>query len=155
MDAGLVPALIPIVYIVINIAHAISGYPAGILSDRIGPRKILLIAFGLFFAVSLLGYSNANTVLVVLGMASIFGTYIGMSLTSQKTIVSKISSEKLKGTAFGVYYLFIGISFLIANTVFGMLLENLGTHYAYGYSMIMCISAIIILLVSTRFVKMR
>ena len=103
----------------------------------------------------MLGYLDINTVLVALGMAAIFGTYIGMSLTSQKTIVSKIASEKLKGTAFGVYYLFIGISFLIANTVFGMLLDNFGTQFAYGYSMIMCASAIVLLVISIKFIKIK
>lgn len=154
MDAGLAPALIPVIYVVINIAHAISGYPAGILSDRVGPQQILLVGFILFFIVSVMGFSDANTVLMTLGMAAIFGTYIGISITSQKTIVSKIASEKLKGTAFGIYYLFIGVSFLIANTLFGVLLENFGTQYAYGYSMILCVSAIVILVISQKFVKL-
>ena len=147
MDSGLTAALIPIVYVVINIAHAISGYPAGILSDRIGPQKILLIGFGLFFAVALLGFSDTNTWHVTIAMASIFGIYLGISITSQKTIVSKIASEKLRGTVFGIYYLFIGVSFLITNTVFGVLLENYGVQYAYGYSMTMCGIAIIALFV--------
>ena len=150
MDAGLTAALIPIVYVVINITHAISGYPAGILSDRIGPQRILLIGFGLFLVVALLGFSSADTWHVTIAMASIFGIYLGVSITSQKTIVSKLSSEKLQGTAFGIYYLFIGISFLIANTVFGLLLENYGTQEAYGYSMVMCGTAIIMLFVISR-----
>jgi MFS family permease len=87
---------------------------------------------------------------VTIAMASIFGIYLGVSITSQKTIVSKLASENLRGTAFGIYYLFIGVSFLIANAVFGLLLENFGTQQAYGYSMGMCSVAIVMLFVVSR-----
>jgi MFS-type transporter involved in bile tolerance (Atg22 family) len=58
-------------------------------------------------------------------MATIFGLYHGMTIASQRTMVSKYVSEQLRGTAFGMYYLFVGISFFVANLTFGLLWEIL------------------------------
>jgi len=60
-------------------------------------------------------------------------------------MVSKYVSEQLRGTAFGAYYLFVGISFLIANLTFGLLWDSLGSQVAFGYSITTTVTAFILL----------
>ncbi|QLH06551.1 MFS transporter [Nitrosopumilus ureiphilus] len=144
-ELGLEKNFVPLVYVVINIAHTLIGIPSGILSDKIGTEKILLASFGLFFITSMIGYFETGFILVGFAMAAIFGLYQGMTITTQRTMVSRYVSENLRGTAFGIYYLFVGISFLVANLVFGLLWDAFDSQVAFGYSMITTITAIILL----------
>ena len=144
-ELGLENNFIPLVYVVINIAHTIIGIPSGVLADRIGAEKVLLVSFGLFLVTSVIGYFETEIVLVGFMMAAIFGLYHGMTITTQRTMVSRYVSEQLRGTAFGVYYLFVGISFLTANLTFGFLWDSLGSQMAFGYSMTTTVTAFILL----------
>lgn len=84
---------------------------------------------------------------IVFVMAAIFGLYFGISETVQRAIVPKYIASEIRGTAYGVYYLFVGISFLIANTIFGTLWEISGAQYAFTYSLVMSSVAIVALLI--------
>jgi MFS family permease len=143
MELGMIAVMIPLVYAVINVTHTAVGYPAGILSDKIGGEKVLTIGFGLFFLASFIGFMTPEHTNVVFIMAAIFGLYIGISETVQRAIIPKYTVNELRGTAYGVYYLFIGISFLIANAVFGTLWEQFGAQSAFTYSLTMSGLAII------------
>ncbi|MEM2760340.1 MAG: MFS transporter [Nitrososphaerales archaeon] len=147
MELEMVAAVVPLVYAVINVAHTSIGYPSGMLSDKIGGEKVLAIGFSLFFFASFIGFMIPTQVYVVFIMAAIFGLYLGISETVQRAIIPKYSPSELRGTAYGIYYLFVGISFLIANAVFGTLWDQLGAQSAFTYSLIMSGVAIIGLMI--------
>ena len=147
MELGIIASLVPIIYVVINATHTAIGYPAGVLSDRIGGEKTLIFGYGLFAIVAIIGIISFSESLTVFIMAAIFGLYFGISETVQRAIIPKYIASEVRGTAYGVYYLFVGISFLVANTIFGTLWEIFGAQYAFTYSLIMSSIAIIALLV--------
>ena len=78
-------------------------------------------------------------------MAAIFGLHHGMTITAQRTVVSRYVSEQLRGTAFGIYYLFVGLSFLVANITFGFLWDVFDSQMAFGYSIVTSLIGIILL----------
>lgn len=147
MELGMVAAMIPLVYVTINIAHTAVGYPAGIISDRICGERVLTIGFGLFFLTSFIGFMIPHMMYVVFIMATIYGLYFGISETVQRAIIPKYVASDVRGTAYGVYYLFIGISFLIANAVFGTLWDYFGSQSAFTYSLVMSGVAIIAMVI--------
>ena len=53
-DLKIEESLIPIVYAVINVAHTAVGIPAGILADRIGKEKVLIIGYMVFVVSTIL-----------------------------------------------------------------------------------------------------
>lgn len=75
---------IPIVYAVINIAHTIIGIPAGILSDKIGNEKVVLLSYGIFAISSILMVVSINNISFAYVLAGMFGLYIGISETVQR-----------------------------------------------------------------------
>lgn len=143
IELGLVAAMVPLVYAVINVTHTAIGYPAGRFSDKIGGEKVLTIGFALFFLTSLIGFMNPDQIYIVFIMGAIFGLYFGIAETTQRAIIPKYVKKEIWGTAFGVYYLIIGISFLVANSVVGTLWDNFGAETAFSYSMIMSALGII------------
>ncbi|MDX1596714.1 MAG: MFS transporter [Nitrosopumilaceae archaeon] len=144
-ELGLENNFVPLVYVVINVAHTLIGIPSGVLADKIGAEKVLLISMGLFLLTSAVGYFETEFVMVGFVMGAIFGLYHGMTITAQRTIVSRYVSEQLRATAFGVYYLFVGVSFLVANITFGVLWDVFDSQIAFSYSIITSMLGIILL----------
>ena len=65
-DLGIKQNFVPIIYTIIIITHTAIGIPAGILSDRIGKEKVLIIGFLLFVISLLLMYLSEKIILSVL-----------------------------------------------------------------------------------------
>jgi MFS family permease len=143
-DLGIEQNFVPIIYAIINITHTAIGIPAGILSDRIGKEKVLIMGFILFVISALLMYhSEKNNIIYILTIPLIYGMYVGISETIQRVLVSKYVSEHNRGTAFGFYGLIIGICLLIGNVTFGFLWDNFNVSIALLYSLTLSLLAII------------
>lgn len=142
-ESGVDQSFIPIVYAVINVAHTIIGIPAGILADKIGKEKVLLISYAIFAVTTILMIVSINDVSYVYVLAIIFGLYVGISETVQRAIIPKYVSTELRGTAYGFYSLVIGVCFFVSNITFGFMWDNHNINVAVTYSVSLSLSAII------------
>ena len=143
-DLGVEQNFVPIIYAIINITHTAIGIPAGILSDRIGKEKVLIIGFLLFvISVLFMYFSEKNNIIYILSIPLVYGLYVGISETVQRALISKYVSEHNRGTAFGFYGLIIGICLLIGNVTFGFLWDNYDISIALLYSLSLSTLAII------------
>jgi MFS family permease len=142
-DLGIEQNFVPIIYAIINISHTAIGIPAGILSDRIGKEKVLIIGFLVFIISALLMYlSEKNDIIYIISIPLIYGLYVGISETVQRALVAKYVSENNRGTAFGFYGLIVGICLLIGNVTFGFLWDNYDISIALLYSLTLATLAI-------------
>ena len=142
-DLGIEQNFVPIIYAIINISHTAIGIPAGILSDRIGKEKVLIIGFLLFVISALLMYlSEKNDIIYIISIPLIYGLYVGISETIQRALVAKYVSEHNRGAAFGFYGLIIGICLLIGNVTFGFIWDNYDISMALLYSLTLATLAI-------------
>jgi MFS family permease len=140
-DLGVADSMVLLVYAVINIAHALIGYPAGFLADRIGKEAVLAICYAVFLVstvLMLLSNSSAHAYL----LAAVYGAYFGLAETVQRAAVPKYVASHLRGTAYGLYNMVIGFSFLAANLVFGFMLDSSGIGAAATYSIATSATAI-------------
>jgi MFS family permease len=142
-EMGVDQSYIPIVYATINIAHTIIGIPAGILADKIGKEKVLLISYIIFATSSILMVISFNNVFYAYSLAAIFGLYVGISETVQRAIIPRYVSTELRGTAYGFYSLVIGVCFFASNITFGFIWDNYNIHTAVLYSVSLSICAIL------------
>lgn len=149
-DLGIADALIPLVYVTINIAHTVIGIPAGFLADKVGKEKVLIVGYSLFAISTALLVLISDNALFTYMLAAIFGLYMGISETVQRAVVPRYVISELRGTAYGLYYVVLGISFFAANVVFGFLWDNYSLHIAVYYSMIVTIAAILGMLIFIR-----
>lgn len=149
-EIGMPENLIPIVYALINVSHTAIAIPAGLLSDRVGKEKVLVIGYGIFLFSALLLSLPYSSFLYAFLFAAVYGVYVGIVETIQRTLVPAYSRDDLRGTAYGLYYLIIGVSFLVANITVGSLWEYINLRVAAGYSIITSITAIIGMMVFLR-----
>ncbi|CAN5439045.1 MFS transporter [soil metagenome] len=142
-DLGVTQSSIPLVYATINITHTAIGVPSGILADRIGREKVLLLGYSIFILSSLLMILFSENLLYAFVLGAVYGLYLGISETVQRAMIPKYVNSNVRGTAYGLYNLIIGSTFFIGNVVFGYLWDIYGLGVAISYSSIFVISAIL------------
>ena len=143
--------MIPIVYAVINVAHTIIGIPAGMLADKIGKEKVLIMGYAVFAVTTALMALLAGNSMYAYILALAFGVYIGISETVQRAIIPKYVSAELRGTAYGLYNLVSGVCFFVSNITFGHIWDIYGVSPAVLFSLCFSFSSIVGMGVFTKF----
>lgn len=149
-EAGVTDSLLPLVYAIVNVAHTAIAIPAGVLSDRIGKEKVLVLGYSVFLFTAMLILLYPATGFNALLVAILFGAYIGIIETIQRALIPKYAKNDLRGTAYGLYYLVVGSAFFISNAVVGTLWELYGSSLAATYSVTISSIAIISMLLFLR-----
>jgi MFS family permease len=72
-----------------------------------------------------------------------FGAYYGTVETVQRALIPEYIGGTLRGTAYGIYYLVVGLAFFVSNAVVGSLWEYFGSSIAVTYSTITSVAAIV------------
>ncbi|MCB1339112.1 MAG: MFS transporter, partial [Maritimibacter sp.] len=123
--AGLRPAMIPLVLIVMNLVYAVAAYPAGAWSDRAGRGPVLAAGVGLLVAGDLVMAFGPGLAGAFGGIA-LWGASMGFTQGAFAALVADRAPMDLRGTAFGVLNLATGVATLAASVVAGLLWDKLG-----------------------------
>ena len=132
-ELGIVASLVPLVYMIINIFHTAVGYPTGVLSDKIGKEPLLATSF-LLFSLTSLTFIYSSGVFAVVMLIIIYGLYFGMYETVSRALIPKYAPPELRGTAYGIFYIVVGMSNLVGMTTVGFLWDNVGRIQSFTYS---------------------
>jgi MFS family permease len=124
-DAGLSPALTPLVLVVMNIVYASTAYPMGVLSDRLDRRFILAAGFAVLILADVILAFGPGILIVMLGVGC-RGLHMGMTQGLLAALVADTAPEALRGTAFGLFNFASGIALLLASLIAGFLWELVG-----------------------------
>jgi MFS family permease len=142
-DLGVIESSIPLVYAAINITHTAVSVPSGIMADRIGKEKVLVLGYGVLLISSFLMVLLSGNFLYAFVIALVYGIYVGITETVQRAVIPKYVDSNLRGTAYGLYNLVIGVGFFIGNILFGYLWDAYSFDIAISFSSIFVASAMI------------
>jgi len=124
-DMGLAPLWAPAVLVLMALAYALSAYPAGALSDRVGRRGVLMMGLGLLIAADLLLALLPGWAGLTLGVAA-WGLHLGFTQGTFAALIADSAPANLRGTAFGLFNLLTGAALLAASVVAGLLWDGAG-----------------------------
>ncbi len=133
-EVGVIDAFLPIIYALVNVTHTVIAIPIGAVSDRIGKERALLIGYGSFLTTTIILILVPHNVNTAITVALAYGLYLGIVETVQRALIPEYSQDTLRGTAYGIYYLVVGLAFFIANVIVGFLWEHFGLSTAILYS---------------------
>ena len=142
-EVGISSEFIPLLFALVNVAHVAVAIPAGLLADRIGKERMLFVGYGVFLAVTLAIFIGPTSWVVALGVAVLFGLHQGIVNTVTRAMIPKYVQPNLVGTAYGIYYLVSGFSFLLANLLVGLLWNNFGPSLSVLYSAALTITSLL------------
>lgn len=139
---GIEKGLIMAVYLLFNVAYAVSSTPMGMLADRIGLRKVVLAGF-VFYAVIFAAVAVASSPVHMWILFPLYGVYKGMSEGTQRAYLATLAPVGRKATAFGIYHMVVGLGLLPASIIAGVLWDRWGPEAAFFYgSLLAAVSAI-------------
>lgn len=124
--------MIPVVMVIMNMAYAVTAYPAGVLSDHFNRQSLIAVGFVFLIAADIALALASNIITVMLGIA-LWGIHMGFTHGVLSAWVTDTAPEKLRGTAFGIFHFVSGITLLLASVIAGALWQQLGpeaTFYA-------------------------
>jgi MFS family permease len=129
---GFSTAFVILAYVVYNISYSGLSFPAGILSDRI-PRKTVIIGGFIIFALVYLGFgifADAKTVWILF---FIYGFYMAMTDGVSKAFITDVVEKEKVGTALGIYYCLTGLATFFASVIAGLLWTYVGAQAPFIY----------------------
>jgi MFS family permease len=135
-DVGIPVTVIPLVYLAFNVVYGLGALPAGILSDRIGPKPIIFLSF-ILFGFIYLGFAKAGHPAHIWLLFICYGIFMAMTEGVQKAFLATLVPPEFKATGFGLYHTLMGLAVLPASLIGGFLWDRLGPQatFLYGTAM--------------------
>ncbi len=122
---GLPIFLVPMVLVVMNVIYALAAYPVGVLSDRANRMTVLVFGLLLLIAADVALGLATGLIGVALGVV-LWGLHMGFTQGVLATLVADTAPPELRGTAYGIFNLLLGIVLLAASVLAGVLWDMIG-----------------------------
>lgn len=123
---GLPLALAPLVLVIMNLVYAGAAFPAGVISDRVTPQRLLLVGMLLLIAADVVLALAGGVADAFVGIA-LWGAHLAVTQGLFAKLVAERAPDELRGTAFGVFNLITGVMLLFASVIAGLLWEFVGS----------------------------
>jgi predicted MFS family arabinose efflux permease len=106
------------------LAYALMQIPAGIISDTLGPRRVIIVGL-MVMSLSCIAMGLSPNIFFMIAIAFIAGLGAGTFYTSSTSLISTIFPPSERGRALGIMYSGIGAG-SSTSMIVGGLLGNLG-----------------------------
>jgi MFS family permease len=129
-DAGLAFRFAPLALVAMNVAFAATSYPLGRRSDR-GRRPVAALGVALLVLADLALAAAGRSPALALAGAALWGIHMGATQGLLSAVVAAAAPADLRGTAFGVFNLLVGLAQLAASVTAGALWASLGPAHTF------------------------
>ncbi|MEG2016166.1 MAG: MFS transporter, partial [Oscillospiraceae bacterium] len=153
-DVGFSDSSAIFLYFIYNITASIFGMPLGRLSDKLGRKKVLIAGY-ISFALVYAGFAFASSKPMLILSFVLYGIYAAAIKGVEKSFISEISPDELKGTMLGLHATVVGVALLPASVIAGVLWTKFGASapFLFGAAMALISSIILIILLNRPSVK--
>ena len=128
---GVPVRLLPTIWVVLHIVKMGFSVPGGIISDRIGRKKVIVTGW-IVYALAYAGFGAASRHWHAWALFAVYGIYFGLTEGVEKALVADFAPAHLRGSAFGLYHLVVGIGAFPASLLFGVVWQKFGSAMAFG-----------------------
>ncbi len=130
-DQGVALLQIPLLWAVFGASKSLASVPGGWLSDRLGRRGMIIAGYAVYAGVYL-GFAAGPGGAAVWILFVTYGLHFGLVEGVEKAYVADFVPEELRGSAYGLFNLAIGLGALPASVLFGVIWQTLGAPAAFG-----------------------
>ena len=122
---GLSTVNVPLIYLFYNVIYALASLPMGRLSDSIGCKPVILLAYS-SYALLCLGFAFATSIWHAWALFALYGVHSATVNPASRALVAQLSESRTRATALGVYHTSVGLAALPASVVAGILWDRYG-----------------------------
>jgi MFS family permease len=130
-ESGMSDLILIGIYVFYNLVYAVTSFPAGIIADKIGLKKIFIIGL-LIFALVYFGMAINNNVYIYAFLLFCYGLFYSCNDGISKAWITKISDRKDTATAIGMFSGLQSIATLIASSLAGFIWYKFGSFYTFA-----------------------
>jgi len=130
--------------IAFNFTNVIVAWPVGALSDRVGRRGLIAVAWSIY-AVTYLGLAIAAPGFPIVVLWALYGVYYGVSDAVGKALVADVVPPAQRATGYGILNMVTGLVLLPASILAGLLWDGVGPHAPFWFGA-GCAAAAVVLL---------
>lgn len=143
-NLGIPVALVPIVYFLFNGVYSLAAGPAGIISDKIG-RKMVLIAGFVVFGLVYLGFAMATSPLTIWLLFPFYGIYYSLTEGISRAMVTDLVPAGVRATAIGSFNFVIGVVAFPASIIAGFLWQYIAPSATFFFGAFIAVLALLML----------
>ncbi len=141
---GVKAEFIPLVYLGYNLVYMLAAIPSGLLSDKIGGKRVLAFGYAAF-ALASTGFALTNDVPSALFLTALFGLFTAANDTMSRVVSVDLAPRKLRASALGLQQALAGAAALPASAIAGALWAAVSPQAAFAYGAIVSIAALALL----------
>jgi MFS family permease len=109
---------IALILVMFNLIYAAASVPSGILSDKLGRRRLIILGW-MIYAVVYVGFALATAAWHVWILFAGYGMYYALVEGVSRAFVADLVPVEARGTAFGWYYGVLSLALLPASLIAG------------------------------------
>jgi MFS family permease len=131
---GFKVTFIPLLYLLYTAVASLFSYPFGRLSDKIGRKRVLFLAY-LFWAAICLGIVTEPRPIFVILAFVLFGAHKAALDPVQKTLTCELAPPAFRASCLGGFQMIVGLCALPASFLAGLLWEMIGPAAPFALSL--------------------
>ncbi len=121
LEVSLVQVVLMLV--LLNVIEAAVSLPAGLLSDRLGRKRVITLGW-FIYALVYLGFALTSEQWQIWLLFAGYGIYYGIVEGVARAFIADLVVEEKRGTAYGLYHGVVGITLLPASLIAGWLWQT-------------------------------
>jgi len=133
---------ITLMLVVFNLTYALSAIPAGMLSDKLGRKKVIILGWSIY-VFTYLGFAVSNQSWQIWLLFALYGVYYGIVEGVAKAFIADLVSRQQRGTAYGLYHGVVGLVLLPASLIAGLIWQKISPTGPFYFGAAMAAVAII------------
>jgi MFS family permease len=121
-DQGFDATTVVLAYALYNVVYSAIAYPAGILSDRIGRKRVIAVGF-VCYVVVYAGFAALGGA-HLWWLFALYGLHMGLVQGVASALIADSAPNELKASAIGAYRMGLGFAALFASACAGYLWDD-------------------------------
>jgi MFS-type transporter involved in bile tolerance (Atg22 family) len=97
------------------------------------------------YALVYAGFGIASLQWHAWALFAVYGIYFGLTEGVEKALVADFAPAHLRGSAFGLYHLIVGVGAFPASLLFGLVWQKFGSAAAFGMGAVLALLASVLL----------
>jgi MFS family permease len=145
---GFTLALLPALWGVLHVVKAAVSLQGGVLSDRLGRKKVILGGWAIY-VLAYAGFAFLAGPTWIWMLFVVYGFYF-VTEAVLKAFVADLVPPHLRGRAFGIFNFTISVTVLPASLLMGLLWDAVGSSYAFLVGAALALAAMAVLAITVR-----
>jgi len=140
-----------LLYIVFNIFYALFAIPLGMLSDKIGRKKVILSGYFLF-ALTCVGFLFFQSLFALVFLFISYGITYALIEGNQRAYVVDLAADYIRATALGAFHTITAVLTFVSSVLAGVLWQ-ISSDYTFMFGAVMSLFSLVLFFVfKNRFV---